>query len=268
MTRPKIVDTFLFHDELDMLFCRLFEIGDIVDHIVIVEATTTFRGDPKPLWFAEHRSRFAFWADRIVHVVVDDLPDATSEPDPWQREYTQRRRTLAAVAGLGLAAHDIVLHGDVDEIPRRFHLRNVRPTGLTPFGMRFHPFAVDWLHPHRWHGTVAATWATVQTLGESAMLTMRLARDTVPCPSHMADAGWHFSWVGGNDYARRKLVSFSHHEIVDRVQGELVDDMFWRDGWHVDGTKLTPVDVDNTWPLWVTDRSCPDVWFRPRIEVP
>lgn len=264
MTRPRLVDTVLFHDELDMLECRLVEIGDLIDRIVIVEADVTFRGEPKPLWFAEHRDRFHHWADRIVHLVVDDLPGLDVEPDPWVREDAQRDRTLRALADLDLAAHDIVLHGDVDEIPRRFHLRNVRPTGLVPFGMRFHPFAVDWLHPQQWFGTVAASWSTVASMGATAISAMRHARNTVPCPSHMADAGWHFSWVGGRDYGLRKLVSFSHHEIVDRVQDRLVDNQYWRDGWHVDGTKLTPVDVDDSWPAWVTDRHCPNVWFRPR----
>ena len=30
-------------------------------------------------------------------------------------------------------------------------------------------------------------------------------------------------------------------------------DVFLREGFHVDGTKMTPVDVDESWPRWVVE---------------
>ena len=197
MTRPRLVDTVLFHDELDMLECRLVEIGDLVDYVVIVEADVTFRGEPKPLWFAEHRDRFHHWADRIVHLVIDDLPGLDVEPDPWVREDAQRDRTLRALADLDLAAHDIVLHGDVDEIPRRFHLRNVRPAGnMVVFGMRMHCFAVDWQHPVMWQGTVAATIRTLASLPNANRFAyQRDNRLRTQCPPHLRDAVPLYRWV-------------------------------------------------------------------------
>jgi hypothetical protein len=130
--------------------------------------------------------------------------------------------------------------------------------------MRFHCFAVDWLHPENWRGTVAGTAATVKALGDRMFSKMRDTRNFAPCPPHMHDAGHHFSWVGGNEYGWRKLASFCHPEIERQVRDGLAGDIFYRDGWHVDGSKLAPVDVDDTWPRWIAERSCPDVWFRPR----
>lgn len=250
-----IVDTILFNDELDMLECRLTEIGDLVDWVFIVESSVTFQGDPKPLHF--DRDRFSWWGHKIVHV-ESSVPDTD---DPWAREAWQREALLVALHKFGLDDNDIVLHGDVDEIPRPLHLRNIRPKGLVTFGQRFHPFAVDWIHPEMWRGTVAGRWVDVKRLG--SMLAMREARFTAPCPLHMQDAGWHFSWVGSDGYAQRKLRSFSHTEIIDRTEAPLADDRFRTEGTDVHGVKLAPVEVDSSWPKWIVAGHAPSEWFRP-----
>ncbi len=265
MTRPKIIDTFMFNDELDMLECRLTEIGDVIDHIVIVEADVTHQDKPKPLHFLENRDRFAPWLDKITQVTATGLPTASDDPDAWTRENAQREWIGVGLDRIGAADNDIVLQSDVDEIPRAFHVRNVRPNGLIAFGMRFHPFAVDWLHPELWRGTVAGRAKMVKTLcGFRPFSRMRDCRNFAPCPPHMQDAGWHFTWVGGNDYAWRKLRAFCHPEIAMNIEDNLPDDLYYREGWHVDGHKLEPVDVDESWPKWVRDRQCPENWFRPR----
>lgn len=264
MSRPKIIDTFMFNDELDMLECRLVEIGDMVDWIVIVEADVTHQDRPKPYHFLEHADRYAPWLDKIVHVKASGLPSFDANQDHWSRENAQREFVTHGLDKIGVSADDVILHGDVDEIPRAFHVRTLRPSGLVSFGMRFHCFAVDWLHPERWQGTVAGTAGTVKALGNGCMSRMRDTRNFAPCPPHMHDAGWHFSWVGGNEYGWRKLAAFCHPEIERQVRDGLAADIFYRDGWHVDGTKLDPVDVDGSWPLWIKSGQCPDVWFRPR----
>ena len=52
-----------------------------------------FHRKPKPLYFAEHREEFAEFADKIVHVVVDDMG---LDPDPWKNEAFQRNAMLRA----------------------------------------------------------------------------------------------------------------------------------------------------------------------------
>ena len=43
----KIVDCFIFYNELDMLEFRLKELNDIVDYFVLVESTYTFYVTPE-----------------------------------------------------------------------------------------------------------------------------------------------------------------------------------------------------------------------------
>ena len=49
-----IVDVILFYNELEMLEYRLETLYPVVDKFVIVEATRTFRGNPKPLLFSNN----------------------------------------------------------------------------------------------------------------------------------------------------------------------------------------------------------------------
>ena len=85
--RPKIYDAFTFQNELDLLELRLEELSDVVDYFVLVEATKTFRNNDKPLFFHKNKTRYTKFLDKIIHVIVDDMPGGD---DPWSREYHQR----------------------------------------------------------------------------------------------------------------------------------------------------------------------------------
>lgn len=43
----KLVDAFIFYNEIDLLIYRLNLLNDIVDKFIIVEGTYTFVGKPK-----------------------------------------------------------------------------------------------------------------------------------------------------------------------------------------------------------------------------
>ena len=62
-----VVDVFPFFREFDLLELRLAVLDSIVDRFVIVEGTRTFSGQSKPLWFVEHRDRYAKWLPKIRH---------------------------------------------------------------------------------------------------------------------------------------------------------------------------------------------------------
>jgi hypothetical protein len=198
MSRPRIIDCFPFHDELDLLECRLTELHDTVDAFVLVEADVTHQDAPKPYHFSDNAERFAPWADKITVVRATGLPTKTAAPDPWAREHAQRDWIAEGLAQLDLTGSDIVLQSDVDEIPRTLHARNVRPGGgFVVFGQRGHFWAVDWFYPIEWHGTVAGTVTSLSRIGSRPLVKMRDIRLTGTCPQHMRDAGWHLSWLGG-----------------------------------------------------------------------
>ena len=62
---PRVFDTMIFNDELDMLEIRMQELKDVVDFFVIVESRVTHSNKPKPLVFEQNKARFNFVADKV-----------------------------------------------------------------------------------------------------------------------------------------------------------------------------------------------------------
>lgn len=245
-----------------MLECRLTEFEQLphpVTH-VIVEAPVTHRGDPKPLHFQENRERFERWQGRILYVVADSLPGGP-QTGPWQRERAQREYCRRGL--YGASANDIVLHGDLDEIPRMDKLREaielVSETGnVCSLMMKQYLYAVDWYHPNL----------------EQALTTVMRFRDLIcsftqlrammgsffPVPN----AGWHLSWIGGPEVNLAKLGVHCHTEMTAEEQYWPESGRAYREGRTHGGVWQVPVDDLSDYPVYIRERRCPDTWFRPR----
>ena len=275
----KIFDTFLYSGqgtEEDLLECRLRELEGVVDRHVIVEGALTFQGQPKPLTFIDQLERFDRWRDRITYIA--HYPDTTlpgKEPgDAWAREHSSR---TAVHRGLADAQPgDVILHGDVDEIPSREavyslreHAREITPCKLE---LRFFMFAVDWEVPWPWHAP------SVMRHGQLSDFT-QLRETGWPVYPHVRPAGWHLTWLGGEQAAREKVHAFSHVEAIPETEAGLAAGRYYREGlwWPGSGrpgeTQFRATEVDETWPEWIW-RSwdpvdgrpvgpAPDIWFRP-----
>jgi hypothetical protein len=131
----RIIDFIPFSHELDLLEIRMFELNDTVDAFVVLEGSHTHRGNRKPLFLARHIERYEPFKHKLIHVIADDsehIPLANlSNPHAvdWAIENQMRtalyRKYIQASGKLG--PYDLLLHGDLDEIPNRdvmLHLRN------------------------------------------------------------------------------------------------------------------------------------------------
>jgi beta-1,4-mannosyl-glycoprotein beta-1,4-N-acetylglucosaminyltransferase len=248
-----IIDTFMINNELDMLQCRLEEIGDAVDYMVAVEANVDHQDHPKPYHLTNNLDRFADWKDKLVVVRAKDLPTARQAPDPWAREHAQREWVAEGLSWLGPQANDVILHGDIDEIPTAVVARNIRPQGFVTLEQRGHFWSCRWLYPQPWPGTVAARVRDIR--GFAAMRTLRTSAKALP------NSGWHLSWLGGAPEALRKVGSFCHPEVEDQIREGLHSDRFLVNGIHVDGKVMTRVEIDDSFPRYVREGRCPKSWL-------
>jgi len=198
-----IYDCFTFFDELDLLELRLQILDPVVDRFVLCEAPFTFRGKPKPLYFAESQSRFARWNHKITALVY---PGPVAG-DPWANEWGQRDHLA-----LGLREcdpDDLILLSDCDEIPDPARAA-ARPSSKRVLGHR-HRYAVGYVNriaPHPWVGTRALPW---RNLG--FFRTLRTLRMLSTEAIDVIDSGWHFSHLGGAAAIENKMKSFSHSEF-------------------------------------------------------
>ena len=209
----KIVDMFLFADEFSLLRIKLEEMYDWVDRFVIVEAPVTFRGDPKPLHFAERKAEFARFADKILHVVVDTIPEGLE--NAWGRQFYQRDCGLRAVAEI-CAEDDIVLVSDADEVIDRQVVESF--TGpFASLGLRYYSyfFNLELIEDRQWRWTAMTRARYLTRMGAG------YSRIAIPCYAKghfIENAGWHFSKVRSPEELARKFGRNSNivRSAVDR----------------------------------------------------
>ena len=111
----KIVDCFIFHDELDLLYYRMKILNNVVDYFVICESTKTFVGNDKPLLFIENKHRFNEFANKIVYIKVSNF--SSNSKYAWDNENCQRRHLDIGIQSLKLGDNDHVFISDLNEIP-------------------------------------------------------------------------------------------------------------------------------------------------------
>ena len=81
----KVFDVFLFFNELDLLEIRLNMLYPFIDYFVINEATQTFFGSDKPLYYLENKERFRKFEDKIIHNIIE--PPTVEQLDSMGEKY-------------------------------------------------------------------------------------------------------------------------------------------------------------------------------------
>lgn len=112
----KIYDCFTFYNELDLLEIRLNELDSVVDYFVIVEATKTQTGLPKKLYFDENKDRYCKFFKKIIHIIVNNMPDIKKN-NSWVLEEYQRNQIIRGLTKCH--NNDIIFISDLDELPNK-----------------------------------------------------------------------------------------------------------------------------------------------------
>jgi hypothetical protein len=240
---PKIYDCFLFFNELDILEIKLHELYDHVDHFVLVESVETFRGKPKPLYFAENKERFLPFLDKIIHVA---LTEQLETDEYWNREYDQRNQILRGLAQANDG--DIIIIEDLDEIvaaatiPQLIESMDQRPY-VTCAQSMYTYFLNRQGHPgwdqSYWLGSIAMRYSDLKRITPQGARDLRSWETAI-------ETGWHFTYMGGIPQVRQKLESFSHAEL-DNEEYKNPN----RIRMDIDSLKL--VEIDETFPQFVRD---------------
>ena len=199
---PKIVDAFIFFNEIPLLKYRLSVLGSVVDYFVIVESDRTFTGTPKPIFYKP--SDFEQYQSKIIHVVVNQPEKA----DSWSREARQRNAIFEPVRNLALLPIDLLLLSDVDEIPDPQFLKD----GFPPIGQ---PLKIN-MDMYYYNLTVKAgkpsTTATILPISCLTSDVNDLVRRHKPGWGENM-RGWHLSYFMSIRDIIKKIESFSHTEF-------------------------------------------------------
>lgn len=228
----KVYDVFPFFNESDILKIRINTLNEFVDEFVIIEADTTFSGLKKPFFTEKVLSDIKGFEQKITIHRISSTPN---NMNAWEHEAFQRNH-VAKLLRTRLNAEDVLLYGDVDEIPNPIALE-IALKDITKTKKQIGHFAQDifyyylnnkevsgtfvsytgeyrWARPRKWLGTSISKWEYAKNFSMSQMRE----------PFHkkngwrIKNGGWHFSFMGGeeemdiNSRVRKKIESYGHQE--------------------------------------------------------
>ena len=208
-----LVDCFLFYNELDLLEYRLNLLHKIVDYFVIVESMNTFVGEKKELYYKKNQDKFKQFDKQIIHIIVDDMPlkeKLNTNNTIWTNEHHQRNCIKRGLDKLPLKDDDIVMIGDVDEIPDPTFITNIIPDINS-----IHAILMDlyWYNLNRkkkgpvsWNSYKIGKYQYLKN-----MSIQKIRNINVPNIRNTR-GGWHLSYFGDIHFIHNKLNNFAHQE--------------------------------------------------------
>lgn len=272
----RVFDCTTYFNEDRLFELRLETLKDVVDVFVVVEATRTFTGRPKPIRFDP--ARYGGFADRIRHVIVDDL--VADREQAWENEFRQRN---AIVRGLvDAVGDDRVIVADIDEIPHPEAVRRYRPFFLIgTFEQAFYSYLLNNLavraddpsRPRIWPRTKITTARHLRGFFGNRPQRVRIFRKRrTPAglwwwarrkllEQRLRPGGWHFAWAMTPEEMIVKIESYAHTE-TDREELKSVEaiEAAMRAGRDILGKgerfRLVPIDESFPAPL----REHPERW--------
>lgn len=225
--KKKVIDSFMFFNESKLLKMRLKELNPIVDYFIIVEATITFAGQHKPLYYQLNSDQFKEYHHKIIHVVVDDL--SLNEENAWNRERFQRSCISRGLKKINiehekLNMDDIIMICDLDEIPDITIIKKYKENDYMEYN-RIYGFYQDMYYYHlnckSQLPLYSISFVRYDTLmngiisnenGKNIIMTpenIRMVGKTVAYEK----CGWHLSYFNTIENIIHKIQSFSHQEF-------------------------------------------------------
>lgn len=277
---PKIIDAFIFFQELDLLDIRLAYLDKYVDLFVIVEACQTFSGKNKTFCFEENKARYAKYLDKIVYYKVTDshqsfdsvikhlqqsqisgsekiltiMQSHTHYPKNGLRWVldTYHRECIHLALEQCAQQDDIIIISDLDEIPHENIFLNDTLANLKqyPRVCRQHEFRyfLNFYNNSDWLGTIFAKFETIENTSlNSLRVDSKVIRKLV-AKEPIENGGYHFTSCGGLDAIVKKIDSYAHQEFNNKLVLKNLEyniktgqDIFWREH----GTKLRKISLDD-----------------------
>lgn len=206
-----IIDVVTFNGEYDLFELRYQMLKDYVDEFILVEARTTFSGQPKPLYSLAEEVFYdpiPTWPKVKVWEIDENWTEqekqlAFDSPNTlgaahWTREFLQKESIKKALAHLNDT--DIVFVGDTDEIwsPKALEIKAL-PLKLK---LDVYTYYLNNRSSEQFWGTLVAPYYLIQ----GACLNHLRTR----APKSKKSLGWHFTSLAHS--LEKKLTDSYTHE--------------------------------------------------------
>jgi len=217
----KIIDAFIFYNELDMLEYRLSTLYKVVDYFVLVESTRTHAGKEKPLFYSENKVRYEKYADKIIHVVDNGLLEKPIHDyskkrmdDVWRNENHQRKSIDLGIKKIQMNEEDLIMVSDVDEIPDPNMLMEINFSNKK---IDYANLCQDFYYYNLTYKNTSEDWKFAKIMSYRHYVEIfernpQCCRD-IPSVRNIRPAGWHLSYFGDSRFIKNKIEQFAHQEF-------------------------------------------------------
>ena len=277
--KVKIIDSFSFNGEMDLLEIRLNILDEYVDTFVICESDETFTGKPKPLYYEENKERYKKWHHKIklfkmskpTPELMADCQKSPGVPQNlhwWVREFCQKesiRYALKESIKKAITwnegdkdfeylweepkADDLIFIGDADEI---WNPKHIPPYGRWKLEQTVYAYYLNNRSSEWWEGTSVMPYSEIKKDTLDNLRAHDTHREYMKAPTY-PNNGWHFTNLGGAEFVKRKLASYSHQEfnhleITEKIEQRIKEnkDFIGRDfTFTIDETGLPDYILNN-----------------------
>lgn len=222
-SKKKILDVFLFFNEIELLKIRLAFLGPYVDYFVISEANCDFSGRPKQLILNESFIKTLPYSHKIIlHHEYINLKEPAwllkrlrytgRKPKLlWKIQDAQRNSTLKALKNF--QNHDLIIFGDLDEFPSpaSIDLISHQTTLHESYSCSQHLYYYNLrtiADSLSWYGTI---FTSLENFRKILPHKIRSMRDDLP---HLDQGGWHFSYFMSPDKIKQKINAIGSVEKI------------------------------------------------------
>lgn len=241
----KIIDSFLFFQELDLLEIRLEYLDEYVDEFVILEACQTFTGKKKLFVFEENRDRFSRYLHKIKYFKVEDFHENyesirmflknsrsnshlkvlnileshthySKEHIHWVLD-SYHRECLHIALDRYAVDDDIVLLSDLDEIPsiETFSDAQKERELKKPYVYQQNEFRyfLNYFKDNEWLGTISSKYKNIREYSFNLLRMDSKEMRSIVSSDSVKNGGYHFTSCGGVKMIEEKIKSWGHQEF-------------------------------------------------------
>ena len=282
----QVIDTFPFNKDFMTLEIRLNELWDTVDKFIIVESKYSHTGEVKPLYLKESIHLFDKYKEKII--LISNIKNFKTK-NPRVREAYQRKLIDFEINKLMLEPNDLVIHSDCDEIPKATAIKQIKYNykkgnfilELDGYSYYLNTYTGKWARCtvtsyDKFKGVLRARQ---NIFISQAIYQQRIKVPLIRVPDYwitnlgilrffpiikynpnlilIKNAGWHFNNLFLVNDLMSKLKFSSHTELMTKEEKYLdvnyIQNMRSESRDFQTGNKLKKVEIDDSFPLYVTN---------------
>ena len=212
----KLIDCFIFYNELDLLEYRMELLYDVVDFFVLVESNYTHSGKEKKLYYNENKERYEKYNNKIIHIIEDTLPYIFpninyNKNQQWVNEKHHRNCITKGLKILDINNEDIFTITDLDEIPDPKTLENIKKGEII---VTIHSLEQD-MYYYNLNSKLLNKWYHPKIMSFEYFKNQDLTFSQIRIEfySIIFNGGWHLSYFGDKYEIQNKIIYFAHQEF-------------------------------------------------------